>query len=86
MNQVEKQVKTKIINTVYNWFKEQKGYEDGKPIPADEIYNIFTDMLNEFGEYCHTRYKGFESTEPNKYVYQYDSEVVCMLDDFLKKL
>jgi hypothetical protein len=42
-------------------------------------------LLNDFSEYCHTRYLGC-SSENGKYLYSYDTEVVIMAEAYLKTL
>ena len=41
------------------------------------------EVLEEFGEYCHTRYKGTYHNSEDGWRYAYDGEVVTMLEDFL---
>ena len=43
-------------------------------------------ILTDFAEYAHTRYLGCELIGGDKYSYGYDTEVVCMIDDYLKQL
>jgi hypothetical protein len=45
---------------------------------------IKKELLEQFAEYAHTRYKGC-SMENGQWVYSYNTEVVCMIDDFLKQ-
>lgn len=41
------------------------------------------ELLKDFAEYCHTRYLGC-SLENGKWFYSYDTEIVCMIEDYLK--
>ena len=40
-------------------------------------------LLEDFAEYAHTRYNG--CVHDGEWQYQYNTEVVCMIDDYLKE-
>jgi hypothetical protein len=45
-------------------------------------------QLEDFAEFCHTRYLGCEKNpdieSPDEWMYEYSNEVVCMIEDYLK--
>lgn len=43
-------------------------------------------VLADFAEYCHTKYLGSGKSHPNQlhYEYSYETEVACMVDEYLK--
>ena len=51
---------------------------------AKEIPEAIAEVLRDFAEYAHTRYEGCSYDVTWKY--QYDTEVVCMIDDYLNSL
>lgn len=78
---------------LYEWFT----YYCDEDVPYNSLHTIVLDalqterqkreemnkrkLLEDFAEYAHTRYNG--CVNDGEWQYQYDTEVVCMIDDYL---
>lgn len=74
----------KFCKVVGRTTKHYEFREDALPdYVLDWIEAYVKEEMKNFAEYCHERYKGSVRDNNGKSLYQYDDEVVWLLDEFL---
>ena len=67
------------------WYAENSVEE-----AVEEIMQLFNEakeeMLEDFAEYCHTKYNGTTRTENDDWEYSYKDEVIIMAEEYLKNI